>query len=78
MQASINYVLSRYSGLEADSEIWTYHLSKHDIFYIYIFPSPADTQIIEKKNKNKTNRCYISKQNYIYCMTLSIVIGIAS
>lgn len=53
MQASINYILSRYSGLEADSEIWTYHLSKHDIFYIYIFPSPADTQIIEKKIKTK-------------------------
>lgn len=53
MQASINYILSRYSGLEADSEIWTHHLSKHDIFYIYIFPSPADTQIIEKKKTNK-------------------------
>lgn len=49
MQASINNVLSRYSSLEADSEIWIYHLSKHEVFYMYIFPPPAHTQIIEKK-----------------------------
>lgn len=41
MQGSINWVLSRYSNLTTGSEIWAYSLSKHEIFYTYIIPSPC-------------------------------------